>query len=278
MHRHVSITPVKVTNVDFLFKAVYSESILNYICLCVLESMTSPIAYRDKHALIIGINKYPRDPLYYCINDAVDLGTTLKRINFKVTSKTDCNLIEFYGVIDTFAERIQRDDLVIFYFAGHGKQYKKENYLLPSDYDYNHRGHEHDYITNHAVNVKYVMKKIDSRQCRIIIYLFDCCRNFIRTRANNMDQGLSSMSTTSEGLIVYACAPGKAVVDETSNDRNGSFIENLLKYITIPNKDIQEIIQDVAHDVHSQTRDFQSPQQISSLRGKVFLVVDDHQG
>jgi uncharacterized caspase-like protein len=228
--------------------------------------------------LIIGINKYLRDPLNYCINDATDLKITLRRMNFQISPGENCSLNEFYNIVDTFANTIQQNDLVLFYFAGHGKQNEDDNFLLPSDYDYDYRGHERDYITNHAINVKYIIKKIDDKKCRVTIYLFDCCRNLIKTRASNVSRGLSPMYAPLQTLIVFACAPGKEVQDETRNNRNGSFIENLLKYIATPNRDIEEIMKDVACDVNSQTNGFQLPYRTSSLTGKVFLVTNNDQG
>ena len=240
--------------------------------------MAAPIAYQRKRALIIGINNYRHDPLIYCLNDATDLAVTLRRMDFNLVLRKDCKLVEFYKIIDQFAATIQPDDLVLFYFAGHGKQCEKENYLLPSDYDYDYRGHERDYIPNHAINAKYVMKKIDDQKCRVTIHLFDCCRNFVRLRATNISQGLLPMHAQLQSLIVFACAPGKSVQDETRNNKNGSFMENLLMHIVTPNKDIEEIMKDVADNVYLQTGGFQLPYRTSSIIGKLFLVGSANQG
>jgi uncharacterized caspase-like protein len=240
--------------------------------------MTLSVGYQRKRALIIGINEYPRDSLNYCINDAKDLYKTLQSIDFNGTLGVDCNHNDFYGIVDTFAATLQRDDLVLFYFAGHGIQNEDNNYLLPSDYDYDHRGLERDYIAQHAVNVKYIMKKIDDRKCRITIYIFDCCRHRVRTRSTKANEGLLPMTAPPQTLIVYACAPGKAVLDETRNDRNGSFIENLLKCITTSNQDIEDIMKNVATEVYSQTGGVQLPYRQSCLIGKVCLVTHDKQG
>ncbi|CAF1493496.1 unnamed protein product, partial [Rotaria sp. Silwood1] len=67
------------------------------------------------------------------------------------------------------------------------------------------------------------------------------------------------MNGSPQTLIVYACAPDSAVQDETRNNRNGSFIENLLKHITRPDKHIEKIMKDVADAVHLQTGGFQLP-------------------
>ncbi|CAF3591033.1 unnamed protein product [Rotaria sp. Silwood1] len=124
--------------------------------------MTSSVVYRQKHSLIIGINNYLRNPLEYCINDAEDLGKILQQIDFHVLLEIDCNLHKFISIIDTFTNRIQQDDLILFYFADHGKQMKDEDYLLPVDYYYDYRGNEQDYIIKHAINIKYIIEKNQS--------------------------------------------------------------------------------------------------------------------
>ena len=182
---------------------------------------------------------------------------------------------QFKAEIDLFAKTITHEDLVLFYFAGHGKQSEDENFLLPSDYDYDYSDHEYNYIFQHAINVKYIMKKIDDRKCRYTIYLFDCCRvkAKIKTRETDAKQGLGSIIPKLQTLVVFACAPGEAALDETWNNRNGSFIENLLKHITKPDKDIEEIMKKVATDVNRQTRNTQLPHRMSSLIDEVYLGV-----
>ncbi|CAF4023628.1 unnamed protein product [Adineta steineri] len=199
--------------------------------------MASSVGYKRKIGLVIGINQYPADrSLQYCINDATDLADILQSIDFEITLGLDCNLTEFLNEIDTFIETIEPGDLVLFYFAGHGKQNEDENYLLPSDY-----------------------------------------KSKIRTRDPVNRQGLSSMNAPAQTLIVYACAPGKAVIDETKNNKNGSFIENLLKHISTPDKDIEEVMRKIAGDVNRQTGGFQLPYRTSSLIDTVYLVTNNNQ-
>ena len=240
--------------------------------------MESHVNYRRKRALIIGINDYPSDALNYCVNDANDLRTTLESIDFLVSLVLNCNLSELYSAIETFANTSQRDDLVLLYFAGHGKQSGGDNYLLPSNYSFYAQGNEHNYIRNNAIRVQYIMDKIDEKKCCVTIYLLDCCRQMVRTRAKSASQGLLQINGSVQTFIAFACAPGKAVQDETRNNRNGSFMENLLKHITKPNRDFEEIMKEVAEGVHVQTDRFQVPFRSSSITGKVFLVQRDDQG
>ncbi|CAF3979929.1 unnamed protein product [Rotaria magnacalcarata] len=218
--------------------------------------MTSSPVYRRKRALIIGINTYRTDSLAYCINDANDLATTLDSIGFKVLQGVDCKRTEFHQMVEIFAKGIQHTDLTFFYFSGHGKQCENENYLLPSDYDYDYKTRESIYLLDNAVSVQ---------------------KN-VRIKGDSDQQGLSPMHASSETLIAYACAPGAVAVDETRNGRNGYFAEHLLKHIKTPNNDIEDILKIVAREVKLQTAGFQVPFRTSSLTEKVCLVTSNVQG
>ena len=242
--------------------------------------MASPVAYRRKLGFIVGINKYVQenDKLRYCVNDATDatdLNQTLHTIGFETVLGLDWNYDQLTN-FDGFVEKIKNDDLFLFYFAGHGKQSKDENFLLPSDYDYDHLKSEKDYIINHAINVKYIMKKIHEKRCRFTIYLFDCCRRKIKQkpRGIKLGEGLGPIVPKLQTLVVFGCAPGEITLDETWNNRNGSFIENLLKHIVIPDKDFEEVIRKVAHDVYQQTGGIQQPHRMTSLTSEVYLTAN----
>ena len=239
--------------------------------------MSSVLEYKQLRALVIGINNYPNDPLTYCVNDAEDLRDALEDIGFRVSYTIDCSLIQLYSEIDTFTSTLQPNDLAMIYFAGHGKQYKGENYMLPADYSYSRKQYEDEQIKINAVNVNYITNKPAIKKCAVTIYLLDCCRRRIKPASSNGNESLAKMDGLRQSLVVFGCSPGGAVQDETRNGRNGSFIENLLKNIKRPNTDIEEIIKDVAHSVSLQTGGFQVPHRTSSIVGKVFLVKDNHQ-
>ena len=245
--------------------------------VCISDLMTSSLLVnRRKCALLIGINQYIQSQLAYCVNDATDLQTTLERINFNVEIGTNCNLKQFKGLIDRFATTIQHDDLVLFYFGGHGKQIDDINYLLPSDYDY--RGSEHEYIAEHAIDVRYVMKKFNEESGYATIYLLDCCRDMIHPRSGSRNIGLAPMLAPLQTMIVYACAPGKESLDQSRNGRNGIFMETLLEHIGRSDKEVEEMMKIVARAVYSQTGGFQLPYRTTSLVDNIYLVVNDYQG
>ncbi|UJR15734.1 hypothetical protein I4U23_002669 [Adineta vaga] len=229
------------------------------------------ILYERKRALIIGIDNYRENSLKYCINDALDLKETLQSIGFDVYTELNCSYVDFFKAIDDFIEGIKSTDLIVFYFAGHGKQIDEQNFLLPSDYDYNYRTSENKYLEDNAINVRYITKVIDGKNCAFTIYIFDCCRNYVRTRSINSQQGLSAMHAPPETLIMFSCAPGKAALDETYNGRNGIFTGILLEHIAKAHDDIEDVLKNVARDVKKQTNGFQLPYRTSSLTESVFF-------
>ncbi|CAF4360613.1 unnamed protein product, partial [Adineta steineri] len=114
-----------------------------------------------KRALIIGNNKYRKNsPLRYCINDAEDLANKLRRIGFEITAGTDltCELMD--TMIETFKEQINPDDLVLFFYAGHGCQWNDLNFLIPIDDDRITTGAD---LEDRAINVQATLEKIMSR-------------------------------------------------------------------------------------------------------------------
>ena len=233
-----------------------------------------PTVYQRKRALVIGIDNYRVAPLKYCVNDAQDLKKTLEAMDFEVTLVLNCGYCEFFDEVDQFIAKITHSDLTLFYFAGHGKQMDEQNFLLPSNYDNDYRHSEYKYLSENAVNVRYITKAIDKKRCCITIYIFDCCRKNVRTRSPDQQQGLSAIHCFPETLVVFSCAPGKAAMDETYNGRNGVFMGSLLQHITEPHNDIEELLRNVARDVKNQTNGFQLPYRTSSFTDSVYLTSD----
>ncbi|CAF0868004.1 unnamed protein product [Adineta ricciae] len=233
-----------------------------------------PTVYQRKRALVIGIDNYRVEPLKYCVNDAQDLKKALVAMDFEVTLILNCDYCKFFNEVDQFIAQITHSDLTLFYFAGHGKQMDEQNFLLPSNYDYDYRHSESKYLSENAVNVRYITKAIDEKSCCVTIYMFDCCRNNVCTRSPDQKQGLSAIHGLPETLVVFSCAPGKAAMDETYNGRNGVFMGSLLQYITESHNHIEELLRNVARDVKNQTNGFQLPYRTSSFTDSVYLLND----
>jgi uncharacterized caspase-like protein len=80
---------------------------------------------RRKLALVIGVGKYERiNRLSNPENDATDMTSALESIGFTVTIKLHLAYAAMQDVLVDFKNSIQSDDMVLFYFAGHGIQWE----------------------------------------------------------------------------------------------------------------------------------------------------------
>ncbi|CAF0902712.1 unnamed protein product [Adineta steineri] len=221
-----------------------------------------------KRALLIGNNNYKKNsPLRYCTNDAEDLSKKLQEIDFEITVGTNLTYEQMDRTIETFKEKINPDDLVLFFFAGHGCQSSHRNFLMPIDDD---RIKTNIDLEHRAINAQFVLEKIMSRRPSAAIFLLDCCRNSFVGESSNSN-GLSPMQAVADSFIVFACDANKTALDGSANNRNGLFTSHLLRYIDQPNLIIDEIMYDVCDGVMRETNNGQCPFRVSSLRRKVYL-------
>lgn len=80
---------------------------------------------RNKLALVIGNNEYEaRNHLQNPVNDATDMMDALERIGFDVEKCENGTYKEMEYWLNTFVNQIQSNDMVLFYFAGHGHQWE----------------------------------------------------------------------------------------------------------------------------------------------------------
>lgn len=91
-----------------------------------MASASVAIESRRKLALVIGIVQYKRGrEVNNAENDAKDMSSKLESIGF-ITGGPKINLT-YQGMndaLDKFKSSVQPGDMILFYFAGHGTQWK----------------------------------------------------------------------------------------------------------------------------------------------------------
>ncbi|CAF1273603.1 unnamed protein product [Adineta steineri] len=238
--------------------------------MCAARSM-STTKTRNKLALVIGINNYKAEnQLKNSVNDATDLAGILKTIGFDVKELFNATYDEMKVLLDTFVESIQSNDMVLFYFAGHGHQWKDQNYLIPSKDDYI----EDETIKEFAFNAQEILNHITEKRPFVAILLLDCCHEYHLRHHDlkGVSQGLKDVvsrkglkkiynaSHSTNVLIAFACAPGEISYDVSVNDQNSLFTWHLLQHIAQPNQDIAMILRNVAQGVQNETMNKMIPQ------------------
>ncbi|UJR24482.1 hypothetical protein I4U23_005857, partial [Adineta vaga] len=253
-----------------------------------IENLSSSVNIHRKIALVIGISKYEiNNSLANAVNDANDMSKMLKSMGFIIhggEAKLNLTCDEFESTVNSFIRSLRKDDMVLFYFAGHGTQWEDQNYLIPSDdfkeeYD-GKKGLTGSELRNYAINAQHFLNKIDDQNPYLIMFFLDCCRTYhlrnadlqksTRGNSTNHTRGLSSMSTKNAGsLIAFACGPGTTAEDGNNRENNGLFTKYLLKHLPTPNEDIDILLRRVRKDVMTNTNKDQIPHVIS-------ILTDDH--
>ncbi|CAF4956142.1 unnamed protein product, partial [Rotaria sp. Silwood1] len=242
---------------------------------------------RRKLALIIGIGDYKHvNELKNPANDAKQLSSLLKRIGFNTDQlqwdnpQLDKTCKQMKHVLIEFEDSIKPNDIVLFYFAGHGVQWEDQNYLLPADVPdintINSEKEKADTLKTHAINAQDVLNTLSDRKPYVTIFLLDCCRQYFLRNAQSNTRALNKSDPKSIGLtemhkagalIAFACAPG-TLIDDRSAENNSLFMEHLLKHIATPNEDIINVLRDVTDGVMRDSGERQIPFMSVQLRHK----------
>lgn len=102
--------------------------------------VASPAMAQGKHALLIGNSNYEQhgDGEQWTVlpNPTTDVDTvaqSLRAVGWQVTVVPDGTWEEMDTAIDRFSDEVSEAEIVLFYFAGHGFEYDRHNYLVPVD-------------------------------------------------------------------------------------------------------------------------------------------------
>ncbi|CAF3997705.1 unnamed protein product [Adineta steineri] len=100
------------------------------------EFSSSNNSTHTKQALLIGNSKHKKNSqLQYCINDTEDLSNKLGKFDIEFTVDIDLVYEQMDRMIETSNDKINPDDLLLFFFTDHGYQWSHLNFLMPIDDD-----------------------------------------------------------------------------------------------------------------------------------------------
>jgi uncharacterized caspase-like protein len=207
-------------------------------------------------------------------NDATDVSAALRRLGFDVVEGRDLDRRAMDDTIREFGRKLDRADLALFFYAGHGLQVGGKNYLLPVDAKLERAGD----LALDAVDVSVVLAQMEAEK-RVNLVFLDACRDnpltrslarSLGTRSGSVGTGLASIQSAIGTMIAYATQPDNVALD--GDGRNSPFTAALLKHIAAPGVDIGTVMRRVRADVVAATREKQVPWDHSSLMGDVVLA------
>ena len=91
------------------------------------------LATAKKIALVIGNSDYKQGRLANPTKDADLIAQDLRDVGFSVTLKKNIKTAyKMEEIINDFARTLNKNDIAVVYYAGHGVQCKGKNYLIPT--------------------------------------------------------------------------------------------------------------------------------------------------
>lgn len=224
-------------------------------------------------ALVIGNNAYEAAPLKNPVNDARDMSKTLMAMGFEVTHREDVTQRDMKRAIREFGAKIRGGGVGLFYYAGHGVQVKGVNYLVPVDAQVQ----SEEEVEYEGLDVGFVLAQMESAGNSMNIMILDACRNNPFARSfRSASNGLAQMDAPSGTLIAYATAPGSVAADGAG--KNGTYTQELLRFMRVPDLSIEEVLKRVRISVRALSRGRQTPWESSSLTGDFYFSRGDAGG
>lgn len=217
---------------------------------------TPAAAEELRHAIVIGNGNYPISPLSNPVNDARMIASVLREIGFEVTLVEDADLTTLQGTVADIAKRFKKGSVALFYYAGHGVQYKGTNYLLPVNISDLKSAED---LPKQAVPFNDVVTALDDAGVGLGILILDACRNNpFGALQDALGSGLAEVQRTpGEMLIAYATRAGDVAYDGAG--ANSPYTSALVSTLDLPGKDIYDVFRDVRARVRAATSGKQLP-------------------
>ncbi len=183
--------------------------------------------------MVVGVSKYGEDigQLKYTAKEARDFADLLtEKLEFDPanvrlladggTEKEAPSSTNILANLDALLAdpKLDRGNLFVFYFSGHGVATPKGDFLLPSDT-------KKDQIEQMGVPVKEVISKIAKAGLKNVLFITDACRAGTK---NDFGIELASLCHQANLAVILGCAPGKRSY-EYPELKQGAFTHCLLE-------------------------------------------------
>ncbi|GHT82226.1 hypothetical protein FACS1894137_00710 [Spirochaetia bacterium] len=236
--------------------------------LFFLAALGAMAQANNRFALIIGNSDYRNIwKLPNPVNDARDIAASLKRLGWDVDQPSNLRNVDMGRAISGFMQKLRanRDSEGFFWYAGHGVEIDKENYLLPVDIE-----NDEDAARYSSIRLKDLMSQFEDAGNKVNVVIIDACRDNPfppkpagRQRGGTRSRGLVTVYHPQDMFLMYSTAPG-----ETANDgegkQNSPFAEAFLKHIA--NKEsLVDMVTRVVKETGLLTNGIQRPYHVGSF-------------
>jgi formylglycine-generating enzyme required for sulfatase activity len=231
----------------------------------------SPIYKEKRVAFVVGIGGYQNAPkLANPQNDARRMAAALRDLNFEVDERIDPDFLTFTRALREFGIRAQTADAALIYYAGHGVQVDRVNYMLPVDARLER---ERDLLYQ-AVPLELMVGEAAGAR-KVGIVLLDACRNnpfsdrlsrgmTVAGRATGTAKGLARVDQVPSNTVVVLATKADQIAEDGSGE-NSPFTEAVLAHFKVKGLELSLFFRSVRDTVLRATGNRQEPYIFSSL-------------
>lgn len=226
----------------------------------------APASAEKRVALVIGNAAYKSGPLVNPVNDARAIANRLRSLGFDIVLRENLKQREIGGVYREFRSKIAPGGVALVFYAGHGVQFKGQNYFPATDADISS---EED-VPLQSLNLGNLLDNMEEAKAGVSLVFLDACRdNPFARRFRSASRGLAKVEAASGTLIHYATRPGSVASD--GEGKNGTYTEALLGQMSEPGVPVELMLKRVANTVVAKTNGKQEPWVEGSLRGDFYF-------
>ncbi|PTM42356.1 caspase family protein [Bosea sp. 124] len=246
--------------------------LLAYFCAAEATFANEPTERRV--ALVIGNSAYRAVPrLLNPRNDAQDVSAALRAVGFEVIEGHDLDRRGMGEALGRFARAADGADAALFFYAGHGLQFRGENFLLPVDAS----PADELAIPYETTRVADVVEALQNA-AGVRVLILDACRNnpmanrissSNRTRSSSVGRGLAPIPQNKGMVVAYATQANDVAADGMG--RNSPFSAAFIEQLGEPGLEIGQLFRKVAVNVNQRTTGKQTPELSLSLLGDFYF-------
>ena len=183
----------------------------------------------------------------------------------------------FSKILQNFAASLDHETVALFYYAGHGIQYKDENFLV----GVGARLASESSLESETFPLSTIISLLEKRAGTTLLF-WDACRN--NPLASKLIGSVSGASPPTRAgaapiaprdgnmFVAFSAAPGKEAIDGTG--KNSPFAEALARRIAFPNVDVGKMLEQVAEDVSERTGHRQAPEVVLRLSRNFYFKAE----
>lgn len=188
-----------------------------------------------RFALLVANAKYTNSSMASLqdvpLQDVKILKEALTKLDFNVVVLENQGRLQMIDSLDAFVQKAAQSNMLFFYYSGHGIQSAGNNFIVPVDARFNTRND----VSARAIEVRYILDKLDEALPKAKIIVLDACRNegFPVTNSSTRDAGTRGFSTllpVADSGIIDTFLVNATQPNQTAQN-NGLFAKELAKQL-----------------------------------------------